>query len=268
MKYFVYSLFGILVLLTLSYILTRFVLRKNKTKTNKRIIIFLIIFTLSYTISSLGYLLPYYKADDVALTYLHDEGTLKYIDEDKYYGFINESSDTAVIFVPGSKVDSYAYSSLMKGIALNNVDVYVIKPLFHFPLFSVKEIEKMVESINYENIFIGGHSLGGYISSKCLYDKNVKGIFLLGAYPNENIRKDISLLSIYGDSDGILEKDKYEKLKEYWPIDSTEFVIKGANHSGYGYYELQKGDNEAAINTDEQIAITINKINTFIDAHR
>lgn len=213
-------------------------------------------------------MLPYYKADDVALTYLHDEGTLKYIDEDKYYGLINEGSDTAVIFVPGSKVDSYAYSSLIKGVALNNVDVYVIKPLFHFPLFSVKEIEKMVESIDYENIFVGGHSLGGYISSLCTSNKHVKGLFLLGAYSNENIRKDISLLSIYGDLDGILEKAKIEAEKKYWPLDSTEFVIKGTNHSGYGYYKLQKGDNEATINTDDQIAITINKINTFIDKHR
>lgn len=266
MKYILYSVIVLLILIVISYLLTHFVFCKNTADKKRRLFVFASVFLTAYTVSALIYLVPYYKADDKASDYLNNDSSLGFIDNDRYYAFINDISDSAVIFYPGSKVDEYAYSALMRNIALEGYDVYVIKSLFHFPLFNFNGAEEIIDQNNYKRVILAGHSLGGYVASRYANNNTDKidGLILLGSYPETGIDKDIPFLSIYGDKDGILDLKKYESEKPHWPDNSSEYIIEGANHSGYGYYGLQKGDNQADITADEQIEITSRTIIDFL----
>lgn len=46
----------------------------------------------------------------------------------------------------------------------------------------------------------------------------------------------------------------YEKYKKNWSADSAELIIMGGNHSNFGNYGIQRGDNEAAIPAEKQQA--------------
>ena len=59
------------------------------------------------------------------------------------------------------------------------------------------------------------------------------------------------ILFLAGAAAGCLNIDSYEKNKSNWPKDSSEMIIKGGNHSGFGCYGLQRGDSEAAISADD-----------------
>ena len=63
--------------------------------------------------------------------------------------------------------------------------------------------------------------------------------------------KDIAVVSIYGDVDGVLDMEEYEASKSNLPADMTEHVIKGGNHSQFGSYGLQEGDNKASITPED-----------------
>ncbi len=266
MKYFIYLTVIFFLLLLVSYLLTRFLFRGKKIGFGKKLLVLILIQSLLVGITSLISLLPHYEASETALQYLHSEGNIEFADSKDYYAFRNPGSDTAVIFYPGSKVDEYAYSFLSSRIAADGADVYVIKSPFCFPLFNPKGAERILQKTDYERVYIGGHSLGGYIASKYVCDsgRQIDGLFLLGAYPSGTIDDGVRFLSIYGTEDGILDRNSYETHKEYWPKDSKETVIEGGNHSCYADYGLQKNDHEALIDRETQMELTHRQITDLI----
>lgn len=118
--------------------------------------------------------------------------------------------------------------------------------------------DRIVGQYDYEKWYIAGHSLGGIAASSYCADHagRITGLAVLASYPLKEIPESVKMLSIYGDLDGCLNIDSYEKNKSNWPKDSSEMIIKGGNHSGFGCYGLQRGDSEAAISADEQQDVT------------
>ena len=76
---------------------------------------------------------------------------------------------------------------------------------------------------------------------------------------------DISVLSICGENDGVLNKEKYEENKKNLPSDTQEFIIEGGNHAGFGMYGHQIGDGDANITNEAQILKTAEQIFSFIN---
>jgi len=102
---------------------------------------------------------------------------------------------------------------------------------------------------------IGGHSLGGVMAAKYAAISDFDGLFLLAAYANTDLSdKDIPVVSVYGDADGVLNMDEYEASKGNLPADMAEHVIKGGNHSQFGSYGLQEDDGKATISPEDQRA--------------
>ncbi|MBQ4107802.1 MAG: lysophospholipase, partial [Clostridia bacterium] len=75
---------------------------------------------------------------------------------------------------------------------------------------------------------------------------------------------DLSVLSIYGENDGVMNREKYEKNKKNLPNNTTEFIIEGGNHAFFGMYGHQIGDGEATVSQEEQIEMTSEKIASFL----
>ena len=221
---------------------------------------------------SMAYLLPYQKAEPDAREYLTstDELTLYdgRLERTEYYSLENRKSDTALIFYPGAKVDPVAYSQLCRKIADSGIDVYLIRMPFHMALFNMNGAEDIIDHKAYSHVYLAGHSLGGTMAANYTanHSQNVDGLILLASYSTRQI-KEVPVLSIYGDKDGCLEMNVYNKNKVNFPKDTTEVIIPGGNHAQFGQYGHQKGDNEAAISCEEQIDETVSAILSFIKNH-
>jgi dienelactone hydrolase len=180
-----------------------------------------------------------------------------------------DPSDIGLIFYPGGKVEYSAYSPLLKALASNGINCFLV----HMPInLAVLDIDKARDVISAHSEistwYIGGHSLGGAMASKYASENSatLKGILLLGAYASSDLSDtSLNLLSIYGSEDNVLNKTKVENTKSNNPLNSVYYEIEGGNHSYFGNYGEQKGDGTANITPKEQQDIAIKEICDFIE---
>lgn len=138
---------------------------------------------------------------------------------------------------------------------------------------SVFGIDKADEVIDrYEDVdrwIIGGHSLGGAMAARYVnnYKSKVSGLILLASYPAESddlSNSNVDVLSIYATQDGITTVDNIINSRKLLPGNTTWKEVKGGNHSQFGYYGFQSGDNKANISREEQQKQIINDVLSFI----
>ena len=209
------------------------------------------------------YLNDYYKADNLVYE-LIKESNISIKEENNGYFFDSEGTDDLIIFYPGAKVEAISYAPLMINLANNNIDCFIVKMPFNLALLNSNAANKIISTYKYNNYYLMGHSLGGAMAS--IYtsknEEKIKGLILLASYSTKNI-KTVNTLSIYGDKDNIINMKNYNKNKS--KIDNlTEYIIKGANHSGYAFYGEQKNDYKSTISKEEQISNTGYIIKNFV----
>ena len=209
------------------------------------------------------YLNTYYKADKSVYDLIKNSNVDIKENKDGYL-FDGDGKDNFIIFYPGAKVEAISYAPLLIELANNDIDCYLVKMPFNIAILNSNAADKIIKNYKYKNYYMMGHSLGGAMAS--VYTSNnedkINGLILLAAYSTEKIKK-VDTLSIYGDKDNVLNKENYNKNKNN--INNiTEYIIEGANHSGYAYYGEQKGDNKANISKEEQINETSNIIIDFV----
>jgi hypothetical protein len=187
----------------------------------------------------------------------------------------NQSPKAVIAFYPGGRVEYSAYSGLMYKLAARGYICILAKMPDNLAFLNIKALDRMSEARpeDYEKArdidwYLAGHSLGGVAASKYLMQKDAyefKGLIMCASYTTDDLSdSDIRLLSIYGDRDGVLNMNNYERSKELWPEDSTEVVIKGGIHSYFGSYGIQEGDGEPLITDEEQIDQTVDIIDDWI----
>ena len=195
----------------------------------------------------------YYRAGDAARHALPDRDAIPVGLNTSARFFDGPGEDTALIFYPGAKVEAAAYAPLLSKIAAGGTDCYLVEMPLHFAFFGVDASDPIIETHSYAHWVLAGHSLGGVAASGYAHahTDSVAGLVLLASYPADETGN-MPLLSIYGDRDGVLNHDSYEKSRVFWPEDAEELVIPGGNHAQFGDYGPQRGDGEAAITQDEQ----------------
>ena len=78
-------------------------------------------------------------------------------------------------------------------------------------------------------------------------------LVLLAAYSTADLTDSgLRVYSTYGSEDGVLNCEKYEADRINLPQDTTETVIDGGCHAGFGSYGAQKGDGAPVISAEEQ----------------
>ena len=103
--------------------------------------------------------------------------------------------------------------------------------------------------------YIGGHSLGGAMAASyaAKHTDELDGLVLLAAYSTADLTDSgLRVYSTYGSEDGVLNREKYEADRTNLPQDTTETVIDGGCHAGFGSYGAQKGDGTPTISAEEQ----------------
>ena len=84
-------------------------------------------------------------------------------------------------------------------------------------------------------------------------EPELDGLVLLAAYSIADLTDSgLRVYSTYGSEDGVLNREKYEADRTNLPQDTTETVIDGGCHAGFGSYSAQKGDGTPTISAEEQ----------------
>ena len=242
-------------------------LMKNKTF-KKYLIISVIAILAIIVISVFISFTNYRRATSDVKQYLKSTETVKVRETNSGYLFDGPGKDSAIIFYPGGKVEPKAYAPLLSELAASGIDCFLLNVRFKIAMLDKNRADKVLNSnYDYSNWYLAGHSLGGVVASMYANknDTRVSGLILLAAYPTSKVGNNIKMLSIYGSDDGVLDMDKYTQAKKYESINNNEIVIIGGNHSQFGNYGLQKGDNEAVVSRSEQQATTVESIVKFIN---
>lgn len=70
---------------------------------------------------------------------------------------------------------------------------------------------------------------------------------------------------VYVSEDGVLNREKYEADRTNLPQDTTETIIDGDCHAGFGSYGAQKGDGTPTISAEEQQRQTADVLAAWIN---
>lgn len=211
-----------------------------------------------------------YKPQALAKEALISDNTVE-VKIDKFISFTPKKIEATkgFIFYPGAKVDPESYAPLCRKIADQGYEVVIVNMPMNLAILSYNRGEKVInEYSNIKNWVVGGHSLGGTMAAKFASENTaVDGVVLLSSYPIGDELKNMGkeVLSIWGSKDGIVNFENLIKSKEKLPEDTTYVEIEGANHSQFGDYGDQKGDDSPIINREEQIDIAAKNIINFIN---
>lgn len=174
------------------------------------------------------------------------------------------------IFFPGAMVASDAYAPLCRKIADNGYKSIIIKMPCRLPSYGYNKPKEMnLLKDKTKQYILAGHSKGGMMAAQFVYEnpKLIDKLILLGTTHPRDIdlsKSAIPIMKIYGSNDGVADAKTINQNKPKLPPSTKYVLIEGGNHSQFGYYGSQLGDDEASINREEQQKIILNSILSFI----
>ena len=215
------------------------------------------------------YLNDYYHADMNAVEAFTVENPVEMrSDAEGNLVFEPEEATAGFIFYPGGKVEYMAYIPLMKALASEGILGVLVEMPFHLAVLDIKAAEGIREQYpQVEQWYIGGHSLGGSMAAAYLAEEadDFEGLILLGSYSETDLSEtDLSVVSIYGSEDLVMNREKYEASKANLPDEFSEVIVDGGCHAYFGMYGAQEGDGTPEISNEEQIALTVDAISEMV----
>lgn len=174
-----------------------------------------------------------------------------------------------LIFYPGGKVEHTAYTPLMEALASEGILCVLVEMPFRLAVLDVNAAEGIPAAFpEVEHWCLGGHSLGGSMAASYLasHTEDFDGLILLGSYSTADLSgSGLSVLSVYGSEDGVLNREKYAEYRPNLPEGFTEIVIEGGNQAYFGAYGEQEGDGTATVTPAEQLEQTVEAILTLLE---
>lgn len=215
-----------------------------------------------------------FQAKGVDKTLLQSSDVVKVVNDSSKIEFtpLKNLNTSALLFYPGGFVDPIAYVPLARKISENGYKVIIVKLPFRIAflesqrneLFSrSKELIQKYDEVN--DWVVAGHSRGGALAAEFIKDENklVDGLILIGTtHPKEfdlsNLNIDVT--KILATNDGLASENENREYANNLPAHTNWVKIEGGNHSQFGYYSFQIGDNKAIISRDEQQILLANSI--------
>ena len=161
-----------------------------------------------------------------------------------------KAGDSGLVFIPGAKVDPYAYMFKLSGIVeKSGVTVVITKPTLNLAFFDQRPLSTFTSDVpSVKNWHVGGHSLGGVRACMLANSPDVAGLVLFGSFcANDLSVAAVKVLSISGSEDGLSTPAKIADSRHLLPTDAQFMEIEGANHASFGDYGPQSGDGVATI---------------------
>ena len=163
-------------------------------------------------------------------------------------------SPAGLVFIPGARVDAYAYLYQLSGIVEEQgVTMLITEPALNLAFFDTRELDDVTTAApDVERWFVGGHSLGGVRACMMAADSEAEGLVLLGSYcANDLSESGLTVLSIAAENDGLTELDTIAESAALLPDTARFEIIEGANHAAFGDYGPQSGDGERSITSEQ-----------------
>jgi len=192
--------------------------------------------------------------------------------EDKHIHFIpQDTSEIGLIFYPGGRVEHEAYAPLMRQLAENGYNSFIVSMPFDLAILASNQAEEIIDEYDHiKDWYIIGHSLGGVAAAQYAHENPGKltGLVLLSAYPQKKhnlSEQGLKVLSITGSEDGLVKQDTFIKSQKQLPRDAVLMLLDGGNHDQMGYYGDQKGDKKARISREQQQDFLLENIIELIE---
>ncbi|MBG6059729.1 pimeloyl-ACP methyl ester carboxylesterase [Cryobacterium sp. MP_M5] len=177
------------------------------------------------------------------------------------------ASGVGLVFVPGARVDPYAYLyKLAATVEGTGLTVVITKPVLNLAILDLRPLDAFTEvAPGVTTWLVGGHSLGGVRA--CLYadQPQVAGLVLFGSYCAAPLaRDDLPVLSLTGSADALSTPAKIADTAGRLPADTRFVEIPGANHARFGDYGVEVGDGIATASTDAVAAAITRNLTAFL----
>jgi len=193
------------------------------------------------------------------------------VTEGDYVTFMptNTEPTKAFVFYPGGHVNYRAYAAPLHQLAEQGYLVILLPVRLNLAFFDINAADRAIPDFpKIQDWVVGGHSLGGVAAS--IYAKNhqnLDGVVYWASYPADDSLKNSNMkfTSIYGtlDKGGV---ESFEKSATLLPADTQFVVIEGGNHSQFGNYGLQPGDNVATISRQDQQTQAVAATEKFLES--
>lgn len=216
-----------------------------------------------------------YQSKNVDAALLKSDTTLTVQQTDSYYLFTpRQPFSQVVIFYPGAMVETKAYAPLCNALAKKNLQVYLIKMPWRLASKGYnkpKELQLFADSS--KTYILAGHSQGAKMAAQFVYENPglIDKLILIGTTHPRDISlaaTTIPILKIYGTNDGVADEKTILANKHLLPATASFVKLEGANHSQFGYYGFQLGDDKAGISREQQLQLTVNSIMDFLNSRR
>lgn len=179
------------------------------------------------------------------------------------------NNSVEIIFFQGGLTDPMAYAPLCRKIAENGFTCHLIKMAYRLPQKDYNKIARLFD-LKSVHFVIGGHSQGGKMAAQFVFENPMlmKGLFLLGtSHPRDIDMSHLSVptIKLYAEKDGLASVHEVVENKNMLPRNAKLVLLKGANHSHFGYLGKLLMDNSAEISLEEQQMITIRYLSEFLN---
>ncbi|WP_439591591.1 alpha/beta hydrolase [Microbacterium sp.] len=174
------------------------------------------------------------------------------------------ASDVGLVYIPGAKVDAWAYAARLSGVvAEDGVTVVITKPWLNLAFFDLRPLDAFTSlAPNVDTWIVGGHSLGGVRA--CLMATDADALALFASYCSNDLSgSGLPAISISGSEDGLSTPQKIEENRHLLPADAEFVEIDGASHASFGDYGPQAGDGTPTISDEEMTAQLTELIGAF-----
>ena len=176
-----------------------------------------------------------------------------------------------VFFYPGALVDPLAYSPLCRKLAENGYETKIVRMPMRLASLGYKLIKDRGILDGEGHVTLIGHSQGGKMAARFVYENpaSIENLVLLATTHPRDFDlsgRNINVLKIFGSEDGVANREKIVRNMPKLPMDTQYFEIDGGNHSNFGFYGTQLGDNGSSTTRKEQLDLTVSKILEFLDS--
>lgn len=174
------------------------------------------------------------------------------------------AADLGLVFIPGAKVDPWAYAAKLSGLVREHgVTVVITKPWLNLAFFDLRPLSAFTDlSAETEDWMVGGHSLGGVRA--CQLAEDADALVLFASYCATDLSdSDLPVLSLAGSEDGLSTPQKIADARPLLPADAVMIEIAGAAHASFGDYGPQSGDGVPTISDEEMDAALTQALGEF-----
>ncbi|WP_040924956.1 alpha/beta fold hydrolase [Saccharibacillus kuerlensis] len=248
--------------------------RRQPRRKGRLFLVILLVLFLVLAVSAVLYVSTPYGPSAEAEAALNDGNAVSVTQTKDWIEFEPTAADgktqPGIIFYPGGRVEPEAYSVWARDLAETGRHVFIVKMPFNFAFFGQNKAQEVLDQHSDEAFVIGGHSLGGPFAARYAaeHPQKIAGVFFLASYAEgkgDLSGTELPTLSITASEDKVLNRESYEKGRNYLPGNTEYKIIEGGNHGQFGSYGEQGGDGKALISEAEQRQEMVGLIQAWLD---